>query len=141
MLKWDSEAFLNSVSEALDNRKQQLVANVDSALELIHNTSNQFAPVDTGEMIDDSGYFTRLTSSQIIGTVGYMPFYSIYVHQGTGIYALNGDGRQISWFWYGGESGKWAGWHHTHGQRPKRFLYKAFLEYEDEINWILAEGV
>jgi hypothetical protein len=151
MLSWNTKEFTESVSEALENKKIKLMENMDKTLEIIHNTSNKFAPEDTGEMVDDSGYNTRLIDNQIIGTIGYLQFYSIYVHQGTGIHALNGDGRKTPWCWFP-TTQKWISIAHelngndspfiwTRGQRPKQFLYKAFLEYEEEVPILLSEGV
>lgn len=55
--------------------------------------------------------------------------YAVYVHQGTGIYAVNGDGRQDAWTWYD-VSGDYTfdgqpGFVTTIGQAPHPFLTDA----------------
>ena len=52
---------------------------------------------------------------------------------GTGIYALNGDGRKTKWV-YRTEDGKF---HTTVGKKPRRALYRA---YESKKNAIIREA-
>lgn len=52
---------------------------------------------------------------------------------GTGIYALNGDGRKTKWV-YRTEDGKF---HATVGKKPRRALYRA---YESKKNAIIREA-
>ena len=67
--------------------------------------------------------------------VGTNVDYGIYVHEGTGIYAVNGDGRKDPWG-YEGKDGKW---HITHGMKPNRFLKKAVERNEDQIQKYIEE--
>ncbi|MDM0720058.1 HK97 gp10 family phage protein, partial [Clostridium perfringens] len=64
---------------------------------------------------------------EVIGRVGNTMEYAPYVHQGTGIYAKDGNGRKTPWK-YKVESGKYKGWHITKGQRPQPFLEKAKID-------------
>lgn len=64
-----------------------------------------------------------------IGYVGSNLDYAIWVHQGTGIYALNGDGRKTPWAW---EDAK-GELHFTHGMKPNPFIQKAIDENKDNI--------
>ena len=59
------------------------------------------------------------TLEAVIGTnVEYAPYY----HQGTGLYAVNGDGRkEVPWHFIGPD----GEWWHTKGQKPKPFLQDA----------------
>ena len=62
----------------------------------------------------------------IIGTnVEYAPYY----HEGTGIYAIEGNGRQTPWT-YCDAKGEF---HTTKGQKPKQFLKKAVDENKNRI--------
>lgn len=151
MLELESNDFLNSLKDALQDRKYKLASNMDKTLTRIHDISNKFAPEDTGEMVENSGVNTEILDNKIIGTIGYLEFYSIYVHQGTGIHALNCNGRKTPWCWFP-TTQKWISIAHelngndspfiwTRGQRPKQFLYKAFLECEDEVTEMLGEGI
>lgn len=64
-----------------------------------------------------------------IGYVGSNLDYAIWVHQGTGIYALNGDGRKTPWAY---EDAK-GDTHFTHGNKPNPFIQKAIDENKDNI--------
>lgn len=57
--------------------------------------------------------------------------------QGTGIYAIDGDGRKTPWR-YVSKAGKYKGGHFTHGQRGKPFLEYAKLFNKDKISKVLA---
>lgn len=71
------------------------------------------------------------------GRIGTNLEYAPYVHQGTGIYAVNGDGRQTPWLWYdahGYYTGtNEAGWMWTVGQQPQPFLVDAFEQNQEKI--------
>lgn len=100
------------------------------------------------------------------GVVGTNVPYAPYVHQGTGIYAIDGNGRQDGW-WYpateemvikychpsdyqiAGEPTKytdayyWNGqwWIFTRGQTPKPFLTDALDANEDKIKALFEDAV
>ena len=63
------------------------------------------------------------------GVVGSNLEYAPYVHQGTGIYAKNGDGRKERWS-YVDANGKG---HSTIGQKPQPFLEQALDSKREDI--------
>jgi len=66
------------------------------------------------------------------GEVGTNLTYAIYVHQGTGLYAENGDGRTWDLPWhYQDASGEW---HASSGQHPNPFLERALDDNRKAIN-------
>lgn len=71
------------------------------------------------------------------GRVGTNVEYAPYVHQGTGIYAAMGDGRQDRWV-YQDAAGEW---HSTIGQQPNPFLEKALMQNKKEIKKMLKETI
>ena len=71
------------------------------------------------------------------GRVGTNVEYAPYVHQGTGIYAAMGDGRQERWG-YQDAAGEW---HSTIGQQPNPFLEKALMQNKKEIKKMLKETI
>ena len=82
-------------------------------------------PVDDG-ILRKSIMFEVTDDNAIVGTnVEYAP----YVHEGTGIYASAGHGRQTPWK-YRSSDGKW---HTTSGQKPQPFLRKAVEENRGDI--------
>lgn len=64
------------------------------------------------------------------GRVGSNNEIAIYVHEGTGIYAIEGKGRKDVPWTYQDRKGKW---HSTKGMHPKQFLREAIEENRDFI--------
>ena len=82
-------------------------------------------PVDDGQLRQSIGSEVKGN----IGAIGTNVEYAPYVHQGTGIYAVNGDGRKTRWK-YQDAKGEW---HSTIGQQPNPFLEKALDANREEI--------
>ena len=59
-----------------------------------------------------------------MGSVGCSLETAPFVHQGTGLYAKDGNGRKTPWK-YEAVAGKYKGWHTTRGQKPQPFLEDA----------------
>lgn len=64
------------------------------------------------------------------GRVGSNNEIAIYVHEGTGLYAIEGNGRKDVPWTYQDRKGKW---HSTKGMHPKQFLREAIEENRDFI--------
>lgn len=96
LITWETEDFLNSIKNALNNYKEKAYTGMEEVGKLILEESkeNSLVKYDTGLMEENSGYTIDVDGNSITALIGFMEFYSIYVHQGTGIYAINGDGRQ-----------------------------------------------
>lgn len=62
--------------------------------------------------------------------------YSIYVEKGTGIYAVDNDGRQTPWVYYDPKADRYF---YTKGQKPQPFIEPAVMQYRDEIVNIFKE--
>jgi len=64
--------------------------------------------------------------------------YAPYVHQGTGLFAKNGDGRKdVPWHYQDAE----GNWHSTSGQKPNPFLERALDENKDKCLDYIKESV
>ncbi|SPZ51248.1 Uncharacterised protein [Sarcina ventriculi] len=96
LITWETEDFLNSIKNALNNYKEKAYTGMEEVGKLVLEEAKQNSLVkyDTGLMEENSGYTINSDGNSITALIGFMEFYSIYVHQGTGIYAINGDGRQ-----------------------------------------------
>lgn len=64
------------------------------------------------------------------GRVGSNNEIAIYVHEGTGLYAIEGNGRKEVPWTYQDRKGKW---HSTKGMHPNQFLREAIEENRDFI--------
>ena len=77
------------------------------------------------------------TSSGCVGRVGINSLFAIWLHQGTGLYAVNGDGRKdVPWFWRDPRTGETKS---SSGRKPTQFLNKALNSKKEKIKEILFE--
>ena len=87
--------------------------------------------VDTGKT--KGSWEHKVNESKMEAEVGSRYKNALWEEFGTGIYALNGDGRKTKWV-YRTEDGKY---HTTVGKKPRRALYRA---YESKKNTIIREA-
>lgn len=91
------------------------------ALARIEGDAKRECPTDQGRLRASITHEVITDNGQIKGRVGTNVEYAPYVHEGTGIYALNGQGRQTPWM-YKDRKGIM---HLTRGIRPREFIRKA----------------
>lgn len=135
-----NEEFINSCEKAKKNVEKQMLKNITKACLLIEREAIKNIHSDLGILKAAMCYDVDIVNKEIIGRVGNTMEYAPYVHQGTGIYAKNGDGRQTPWK-YKAKSGKYKGWHITVGQKPQPFLEKAKIDNIGKVENILKEGL
>lgn len=89
--------------------------------------------VDTGELLNSITYRVE-GNSVIIGTpLEYAP----YVEYGTGLFAVNGDGRKdVPWRYQDAQ----GNWHSTSGMTPSPYLVPALHSCKGEIKQILGNS-
>lgn len=128
----DNIVFAKSMENATLKIVENTSRNIQKACLLVEAEAKRKCPVDEGYLRASIFSGVKVTGSNIIGYVGSNLHYAPYVHEGTGIYAINGKGRKTPWVWYGG-SKKWKGRHYTVGQKPKPFLREALEENREKI--------
>lgn len=133
----DNREFVNSIKEATFKIAMETYKNMEKASLFLEGEAKKNCPVDQGPLRAAMFSNVEMTSNEIIGTVANSMEYAPYVHQGTGIYSKNGDGRKTPWTYYV-PAGKYAGWHKTEGQKPQPFLEDAKNNNKDKINKILG---
>lgn len=134
----DNSEFLRSMENATARMVLDMEKKVEKACLVVEAQAKQDCPVDLGILRASVTSETEVTGEEIIGRIGSNLEYAPYVHNGTGIYAVNGDGRKTPWS-YTVKSGKHAGekyW--TRGQKPQPFLENAKLKKKDEVEKILG---
>lgn len=107
------------------------------ATELLKAEAVKEAPSDTGELRARMFKRTFKNRNQVRGIVGNTADYAPYVHQGTGIYAKDGNGRKTPWkvvTMYKGKKVVFV----TRGQKPNPFLTRAKEKNMDKIKRILG---
>lgn len=135
-----SSEFASSCEKAKRLMELQIIANVTKACLLVEREGKKNCPVDQGPLRAAMCHDVNVGFGEVIGRIGNTMEYAPYVHQGTGIYAKDGNGRKTPWK-YKAEGGKYAGWHKTVGQRPQPFLENAKTSNIAKIQYILGEGL
>ena len=133
----DNSEFIRSMEDATFHTIREMEKKLAKACLVVETQAKQDCPVDQGILRASITSETEVTGDAIIGRIGSNLEYAPYVHNGTGIYAINGDGRKTPWF-YKVEAGKYKGGHLTLGQKPQPFLAYASLFNRDKIEKILG---
>lgn len=134
----DNEEFIRSMENATFKMVMDMYQKMDKACLVVESQAKQNCPVDIGILRVSITSETEVTASEIVGRVGTNEEYGPYVHNGTGIYAKDGNGRKTPWG-YTVRAGKHKGFHWTHGQRPQPFLENAKLEKKSTVERILGD--
>lgn len=131
-----NEEFLSSVTNATVQVLQRLYNNMQKAGYVVEADAKKNIHTDQGLLRVSMFSQTQMNSGCIVTRVGNSAEYAPYVHQGTGLYALNGDGRKTPWCYYAA-AGKYKGYHITRGQKPQQFLEKAKISNMSRIERII----
>lgn len=134
----DNEEFIRSMENATLKMVMDMSQKMDKACLVVESQAKQNCPVDIGILRASITSETEVTASEIVGRVGTNEEYGPYVHNGTGIYAKDGNGRKTPWG-YTVRAGKYKGFHWTKGQRPQPFLENAKLEKKSAVERILGD--
>jgi hypothetical protein len=100
----------------------------------------------TWDLRDTIMHLVDVKSNKIIGRVGTNQKHAPYVHEGTGIYASKGNGRQTPWAVYVeipylDKEGKEQHFFTTRGIKPTPFLREAFYEMRPNILKYMAKEI
>lgn len=134
----DNEEFIRSMENATLKMVMDMSQKMDKACLVVESQAKQNCPVDIGILRASIVSETEVTASEIVGRIGSNEAYAPYVHNGTGIYAKDGNGRKTPWG-YTVRAGKHKGFHWTQGQRPQPFLENAKLEKKSAVERILGD--
>ena len=118
----------------LDGFDGDIRAGLEYVLQIVEDEAKLRCPYDNGEL-------RRRITHQVqdtVGVVGTNVSYAPYVHEGTGIYAADGQGRKEVPWRYQDEEGHW---HSTSGQKPQPFLRDAMDSLQGELLTLLKEGM
>ena len=132
----DNEEFVSSIKMATKQIVGEVTSNMNKACLIIEGDARKKCPKNMGLLAASITSEVETTPGAIIGRTGTNLAYGPYVHNGTGIYAKDGNGRKTPWLWKG--TGKYAGMHLTKGQRPQPFLEDARNANSSRISQILG---
>ena len=121
---------LANLENTIDKIKVCESVAIDRGCQVIENKAKELCPVDDGILRASITHKVQDSSvGTITGTVGTGVEYAPYVHQGTGLFAVNGDGRKEPWV-YKDAKGQF---HKTIGQKPQPFLLDASIGEMDAV--------
>lgn len=132
-----NDEFKNSFENATLEIIKELAKNMNIACLVVEREAKIKCPVDMGQLRAAMFSSVNIEGTMIKGTVGNTMEYAPYVHQGTGLYAVDGDGRKTPWG-FEIKSGNFKGFHWTHGQKPQPFLEEAKIANINKISELLA---
>lgn len=111
---------------------------IGKACRLVEAAAVGNCPVDTGELQQSIKAETPGPADEPVGIVGTNKEYAPYVEMGTGLFAVNGDGRtDVPWKYQDAE----GNWHTTSGQEPQPFLQPALQDNRDNVVKLIKDGV
>lgn len=129
--------FVKGMENATVDLVRLMEKRVEKTSLFVKGQAVKLAPSDTGQLRASMTCATEIQKDCIRGIVGNTALYAPYVHQGTGIYAKDGNGRKTRWKVKTVYKGKrvcfW-----TYGIRPNPFLEKAVSENIEEIKALLG---
>lgn len=128
----DNNDFIKSMQDATVQMVMDMSRKMGKACLIVEAQAKRDCPEDMGVLRASITSETEVTADAVIGRIGSNLEYAPYVHNGTGIYAVEGNGRKTPWK-FRVRAGKYKGWHVTVGQRPKQFLFYAQLFNRDKI--------
>jgi len=131
--------------EILQGKKSEIEALLQEGLEkalilLESDAKRECDAIDEGLLRASINHSIEENDIEFRGRVGTNVEYAPYVHQGTGIYATDGNGRKTGW-WFKGESVKWKGEHFTRGQKPHPFLQKSMDKNRNKLELFFKKAM
>ena len=108
--------------------EKEIEREVEKGASKIADTAKMKCPIDKGQLHESIHSKTEWEGNTCIGIVGTNVPYAKYVEYGTGIYAVNGNGRQTPWVYKDSK-----GFHYTRGMMAQPFMYPAFYQHIDSV--------
>ena len=130
MVSKDLVLNLNVIANQLPELVKQ---KLDNCGYIVENKAKANCNVDTGALRSSITHEAN-ENECVIGTNNEI---GIYIHEGTGKYAKNGNGRQEPWVY----KDRQGNWHTTEGMKPNPFLedalYDSITEIQNEFEGML----
>lgn len=134
----DTGDFEASVDAAVDEIERMLIRNMGLALDQVANTAKTKVGVQSGALrADIRPLGVEVNGDEIVGAVGNTEEYAPYHHQGTGIYAQDGNGRKTPWVYQDPKTGQFV---YTKGSKPNPYLKDAVEQEQGNISKLLGGG-
>lgn len=132
----DTRAFEQSCDNSVNQMQELLMQNMEQTLEYVAGKAKGRVGVDTGALrADTRSLGVEIVGDEVHGAVGNSLEYAIYHHQGTGIYAVNGNGRKTPWVYEDPKTGEKI---YTRGSKPNPYLKDTIEQEQSTISKLLG---
>ena len=126
----DTRAFEQACDNSVNQMQELLMQNMEQTLDHVAGKAKEKVGVGTGALrADTRSLGVEIVGDEVHGAVGNSLEYAIYHHQGTGIYASDGNGRKTPWVYEDPKTGEKI---YTRGSKPHPYL-KDTIEQEQSI--------
>ena len=133
----DNQKFVKSLEQATLTQIMNVLENMNKACVVLESEAKKECPVDQGILRASITHEAKLEKDGIVGIIASPMEIAPYIHQGTGLYAVDGNGRKTPWK-YKAVAGKYKGWHTTKGQKPNPFMDRAKIKAKDRVEKALG---
>ena len=132
----DTRAFEQSCDNSVNKMQELLMQNMELTLDHIAEKAKEKVGVGTGALrADTRSLGVEIVGDEVHGAVGNSLEYAIYHHQGTGIYASDGNGRKTPWVYEDPKTGEKI---YTRGSKPNPYLKDTIEQEQSTISKLLG---
>ena len=132
----DTKAFEQACDNSVNQMQELLMQNMEQTLDHIAEKAKEKVGVGTGALrADTRSLGVEIVGDEVHGAVGNSLEYAIYHHQGTGIYASDGNGRKTPWVYEDPKTGEKI---YTRGSKPNPYLKDTIEQEQSTISKLLG---
>ena len=132
----DTRAFEQACDNSVNKMQELLMQNMELALDHVAEKAKERVGVGTGALrADTRSLGVEIVGDEVHGAVGNSLEYAIYHHQGTGIYASDGNGRKTPWVYDDPKTGEKI---YTRGSKPNPYLKDTIEQEQSTISKLLG---
>ena len=132
----DTRAFEQSCDNSVNKMQELLMQNMELTLDHIAEKAKEKVGVGTGALrADTRSLGTEIVGDEVRGSVGNSLEHAINHHQGTGIYAVNGNGRKTPWVYEDPKTGEKI---YTRGSKPNPYLKDTIEQEQSTISKLIG---
>ena len=132
----DTRAFEQACEDSVNKMQELLMQNMELTLDHIAEKAKEKVGVGTGALrADTRSLGTEIVGDEVRGSVGNSLEHAIYHHQGTGIYAEEGNGRKTPWVYEDPKTGEKI---YTRGSKPNPYLKDTIEQEQSTISKLLG---
>jgi HK97 gp10 family phage protein len=129
--------FKDYTPQILKELQKKQLSFVSQGGQIMASKMKDLCPVDQGNLKNSITSDVYVKDAQTVSENGPHSDYAVYVEYGTGVHAVNGDGRKTPWRYKDEVTGKII---FTHGSRAQPFAEPGFQNSKPPID-ILAKKV